>query len=65
MAKLCLAKGVPIQAVEELVRRSYVNAATQALSLAFLKQTLGGEANALADWQPKFADLLARFVPAK
>lgn len=30
MAKLCLAKGVPIQAVEELVRRSYVNAATQA-----------------------------------
>jgi predicted dienelactone hydrolase len=42
-----------------------VKAATQALSLAFLKQTLGGEANALADWQPKFADLLARFVPAK
>lgn len=30
MAKLCLAKGVPIQAVEKLVRRSYVNAATQA-----------------------------------
>jgi predicted dienelactone hydrolase len=42
-----------------------VKAATQALSLAFLKQTLGGEANAVADWQPKFADLLARFVPAK
>lgn len=42
-----------------------VKAATQALSLAFLKQTLGGEVNALADWQPKFADLLARFVPAK
>jgi dienelactone hydrolase len=42
-----------------------VKAATQALSLAFLKQTLGGEANAMADWQPKFADLLARFVPAK
>lgn len=42
-----------------------VKAATQALSLAFLKQTLGDEANALADWQPKFADLLARFVPAK
>jgi dienelactone hydrolase len=42
-----------------------VKAATQALSLAFLKQTFGGEANALADWQPKFADLLARFVPAK
>lgn len=29
-AKLCLAKGIPIQAVEELVRQSYVNAATQA-----------------------------------
>ncbi len=42
-----------------------VKAATQALSLAFLKQTFGGEANAVADWQPKFADLLARFVPAK
>jgi predicted dienelactone hydrolase len=42
-----------------------VKAATQALSLAFLKQTLGGETTALADWQPKFADLLARFVPAK
>ena len=42
-----------------------VKAATQALSLAFLKQTLGGEANAVSDWQPKFADLLARFVPAK
>ena len=42
-----------------------VKAATQALSLAFLKQTLGGEAHAVADWQPKFADLLARFVPAK
>ena len=42
-----------------------VKAATQALSLAFLKQTFGGETNAVADWQPKFADLLARFVPAK
>ena len=42
-----------------------VKAATQALSLAFLKQTLSGESNALADWQPKFADLLAKFVPAK
>jgi dienelactone hydrolase len=42
-----------------------VKAATQALSLAFLKQTLGGEANAVADWQPKFAELLAKFVPAK
>jgi predicted dienelactone hydrolase len=42
-----------------------VKAATQALSLAFLKQTFGGEATAVADWQPKFADLLARFVPAK
>ena len=42
-----------------------IKAATQALSLAFLKQTFGGEANAMADWQPKFADLLARFVPAK
>ena len=42
-----------------------VKAATQALSLAFLKQTLGGEANAMADWQPKFADLLAKFVIAK
>lgn len=42
-----------------------VKAATQALSLAFLKQTLGGEANAVADWQPKFAELLAKFVTAK
>lgn len=42
-----------------------VKAATQALSLAFLKQTLGGEVNAMADWQPKFADLLAKFVIAK
>jgi pimeloyl-ACP methyl ester carboxylesterase len=42
-----------------------VKAATQALSLAFLQQTLGGEATALAEWQPKFADLLSRFVPAK
>jgi dienelactone hydrolase len=42
-----------------------VKAATQALSLAFLKQTFGGEATAVADWQPKFADLLTRFVPAK
>jgi dienelactone hydrolase len=42
-----------------------VKAATQALSLAFLKQTFGGETSAVADWQPKFADLLARFVPAK
>lgn len=41
-----------------------VKAATQALSLAFLKQTFGGEASALRDWQPKFADLLSRFVPA-
>lgn len=29
-AKLSLAKGIPIQAVEELVRQAYVNAATQA-----------------------------------
>jgi pimeloyl-ACP methyl ester carboxylesterase len=42
-----------------------VKAATQALSLAFLKQTFGGEATALADWQPKFADLLSSFVLAK
>ena len=42
-----------------------VKAATQALSLAFLKQTLGGEPNAVADWQPKFADLLARFIAPK
>jgi dienelactone hydrolase len=41
-----------------------VKAATQALSLAFLKQTFGGEASAVRDWQPKFADLLSRFVPA-
>lgn len=30
IAKLCLAKGVPIQAVEETVRRAYVQTATQA-----------------------------------
>lgn len=39
-----------------------VKAATQALSLAFLRQTLGGEAGALAQWQPQFADLVAKFV---
>lgn len=43
-----------------------VKAATQALSLAFLRQTLGGETGALAQWQPQFADLVAKFVnPAK
>ena len=43
-----------------------VKAATQALSLAFLKHTFGNDSNALANWQPQFADLLARFVaPAK
>ena len=43
-----------------------VKAATQALSLAFLRQTLGSETGALAQWQPQFADLLAKFVnPAK
>ena len=43
-----------------------VKAATQALSLAFLRQTLGGEDGALAQWQPQFADLVARFVnPSK
>ena len=39
-----------------------VKAATQALSLAFLRQTLGGETGALAQWQPQFADLVAKFV---
>ena len=29
-ATLCLAKGVPIQAIEELVRHAYVDAAKQA-----------------------------------
>lgn len=29
-AKLCLAKGIPIQAIEELVRHAFVDAATQA-----------------------------------
>lgn len=43
-----------------------VKAATQALSLAFLRQTLGGETGALAQWQPQFADLVAKFInPAK
>lgn len=42
-----------------------IKAATQALSLAFLKQIFGGDATALTDWQPKFADLLAKFVPGK
>jgi dienelactone hydrolase len=42
-----------------------VKAATQALSLAFLKQTFAGETTALADWRTKFADLLARYIPAK
>lgn len=40
-----------------------VKAATQALTLAFLKQTLAGDPLALSNWQPQFADLLARFVP--
>ena len=39
-----------------------VKAATQALSLAFLKQTFGSDTTALANWQPQFADLLARYV---
>lgn len=39
-----------------------VKAATQALSLAFLRQTLGGDLSAMADWRPQFANLLARFV---
>ncbi len=39
-----------------------VKAATQALSLAFLRQTLGGEATALSEWRPQFADLVAKFV---
>ena len=42
-----------------------VKAATQELSLAFLKQIFNGDGTALSAWQPKFADLLARFVPAK
>jgi predicted dienelactone hydrolase len=42
-----------------------IKAATQALSLAFLQQIFGGETTALTDWQPKFADLLAKFVPGK
>ena len=42
-----------------------IKAATQELSLAFLKQIFNGDATALTAWQPKFADLLARFVPAK
>ena len=42
-----------------------IKAATQELSLAFLKQIFNGDAAALTAWQPKFADLLARFVPAK
>ncbi len=43
-----------------------VKVATQALSLAFLHQTLGGETSALTNWRPKFADLVAQFVsPAK
>jgi dienelactone hydrolase len=42
-----------------------VKNATQTVSLAFLNQIFGGEKNALADWQPKFADLLSRFVPGK
>ncbi|MDO8456682.1 MAG: hypothetical protein Q7T07_07205 [Burkholderiaceae bacterium] len=39
-----------------------VKVATQALSLAFLRQTLGGDVSALKEWRPKFADLVARFV---
>jgi len=39
-----------------------VKAATQALSLAFLKQTFGSDTTALANWQPQFADLLAHYV---
>ncbi len=40
-----------------------IKAATQELSLAFLKQIFNGDNSALSSWQPKFADLLARFVP--
>ena len=41
-----------------------VKTATQELSLAFLKQIFNGDAAALSAWQPKFADMLAKFVPA-
>lgn len=39
-----------------------VKAATQALSLAFLRQTLGGEVSALSEWRPQFAELVAKFI---
>lgn len=42
-----------------------IKAATQELSLAFLKQIFNDDTAALAAWQPKYADLLARFVTAK
>lgn len=42
-----------------------IKVATQELSLAFLKQIFLGDAAALAAWQPKYADLLSTFVPAK
>ncbi|MDO8769141.1 MAG: hypothetical protein Q7K57_10620 [Burkholderiaceae bacterium] len=43
-----------------------VKAATQALSLAFLRQTLGGDVSAMNEWRPQFAELVAKFIsPAK
>ncbi len=40
-----------------------VKAATQALSVAFLRQVFDGEPLALRQWPQRFAALLARFTP--
>ena len=40
-----------------------VKAATQALSVAFLRQVFEGEPQALRQWPQRFAALLARFTP--
>ncbi len=42
-----------------------VKQATQALSLAFLRQVFDGDAAALAEWPKRFAPLLARFSAGK
>jgi dienelactone hydrolase len=43
------------------VLNQQVKSATQALSLAFLKQVLEGDAGLLSDWPKRFAALLQRF----
>ena len=42
-----------------------IKEATQALSLAFLRRLINGDASQLQSWPERFAPLLARFVPDK